>query len=392
MRIAMVGPFGFHPNKTMRGRALNLARPLVRQGHEVCLFMPPWQTPEEAERRWEEEGVEIRYISLRGGIPGITRQLIRETLAWKPTAVHCFKPKAYSGFTAWWLWQFHRRHLRLVTDSDDWEGWGGWNDLAAYSPLQKRLFAWQERWGITHCHTLTVASRVLQSIAWSHGLPREKVLYIPNGPGIAVPPSTREELSELGSEKRRELGVGERPILLLYSRLFEFDPERLLAVLMGVKTAVPDLLILSIGAGLYAEHSAEFRQLLAATPLLPDVLDLGWVEEEALPALLATADVAIYLLDDTLLNRTKCPMKLADLVALGVPVVAEAVGQASEYVQNGRTGFLRPSGDVAGLITDLIHLLQHPEERERFSAAARTHAEQHFRWEILTNRLLQAYA
>jgi hypothetical protein len=48
MRIAMIGPFGFHPNKTMHSRALGLARPLVERGHQVAIFMPPWQTPAEA--------------------------------------------------------------------------------------------------------------------------------------------------------------------------------------------------------------------------------------------------------------------------------------------------------------------------------------------------------
>jgi hypothetical protein len=139
MRIAMVGPFGLQPNQTMRSRALGAARPLAARGHQVSLFMPPWQTPEAADSRWEEDGVTLRYTPLRGGVAGITRALLRETLAWRPDVVHCFKPKAYSGLTAWWLWQFYRRRLRLVVDSDDWEGWGGWNELAPYTRAQKHF-------------------------------------------------------------------------------------------------------------------------------------------------------------------------------------------------------------------------------------------------------------
>ena len=55
-RIAFVGPFGFHPNKTLRRRALSLAKPLARRGYEVALFMPPWQTPAEADKTWQEDG------------------------------------------------------------------------------------------------------------------------------------------------------------------------------------------------------------------------------------------------------------------------------------------------------------------------------------------------
>ena len=182
MKIAMVGPFGLHPNQTMRSRALKLAKPLVVRGHEVTIFMPPWQTPEEADKTWQEDGVTLRYIPLSGGTGGITRRLVKEVLAFGPDVVHCFKPKAYSGLVAWWLWQFHRRKLRLVMDTDDWEGWGGWNDKGNYSTTQKHFFAWQEEWGMTHCHALTVASRTLQSIAWSMGIPQEQVVYVPQWP------------------------------------------------------------------------------------------------------------------------------------------------------------------------------------------------------------------
>jgi glycosyltransferase involved in cell wall biosynthesis len=378
MRIAMIGPFGLHPNKTMRSRAFSLARELVKRGHTVQLFMPPWQTPDEADKSWEEDGVALRYTPLKGGAPGITRRLIRETLAWQPDVVHCFKPKAYSGLAGWWLWQFYRNRIHLVMDTDDWEGWGGWNELAPYSPLQKHFFAWQERWGMQHNHALTVASQALETIALSLGVPAEQVVYVPNGPGIRHPSSViRHPLS--------------CPTILVYSRLFEFDTARLVAILRGVKTAVPTLSILMVGAGLYEADAAQFQQQLADAGLTETVTDVGWTEPAALPGLLTTADVGIYLMDDTLLNRTKCPVKLADMAGLGLPVVAEAVGQVNEYVVHGRTGLLRASGDVAGLTVDLIHLLQNPAQRAQMGQAASAHIAAHFNWANQAERLEQLY-
>ncbi|MCB8977754.1 MAG: glycosyltransferase family 4 protein [Ardenticatenaceae bacterium] len=379
MRIAMVGPFGLHPNKTMASRALGLARPLVQQGHAVKLFMPPWQTPDEADKSWEVDCVELRYVPLDGGILGITRRMVREILAWQPDVVHCFKPKAYSGLVAWWLWQFHRSKLRLVMDTDDWEGWGGWNELAPYSPLQKRFFAWQEQWGMRHCHALTVASRALQTLAWGMGLPREQVVYVPNGPGIQY------------SVSGKRLSVSERPTVLVYSRLFEFDTGRLVEILRGVQTAVPNLRILMVGAGLYEEDAAHFRQQAEAAGIWEAIEDAGWAELEHLPALLAQAHVGIYLMEDTLLNRTKCPVKLADMLAVGVPVVAEAVGQVGEYVVNGRTGTTFPTGDTTGITQELIHILQNPEQQAHLSNGAKAHIVENFSWEKLSAQLLLAY-
>ena len=353
MRVAMIGPFGLHPKQTMRSRALGLARPLGGRGHAVRLIMPPWETPAEAGRMWTEDGVELRYVPLGGGAPGIARRLAREALAWRPDVIHCFKPKGYSGLAAEWLWRFHRGRARLVMDSDDWEGAGGWNDVAPYSPLQKRFFARQERYGLTHAHAVTVASRTLESLTWSLGVPPERVIYLPNGPGIpllAVSPAER-------AAERARLGVGARPTVLVYSRLFDFDTARLAAGLAGVRAAVPDVAVLLVGAGLYAADSARFREQLAAAGLLDAVIDVGWVELAVLPATLAAADVGLYLMDDTLLNRAKCPVKLADMLAAGVPVVAEAVGQVPEYVRDGRTGVLCVTGDVAGMVAAVVALI-----------------------------------
>lgn len=380
----MVGPFGFHPKKTMRSRALPLARILTQRGHDVKMFMPPWDEPESADREWQEAGVHIRYTRLHAGTIGTAAMLVREVAAWKPAILHCFKPKAYSGLVAWWFWYFHRRRVRLVVDSDDWEGAGGWNDIAPYNWLQKRFFAWQEKWGMTHCRALTVASRALQTLAWSHGMPSERVYYLPNGPGIGADTS-------LAAQKRKELGLAERPTILLYSRLFEFDTDRMIDVLSQVLSTIPQAAVLNVGASLFDGDAKQLGQKLADLGLAHRFVNAGWLEEETLPHVLSAADVGLYLMDDTLLNRTKCPVKLADMLSVGLPVVAEAVGQVPEYVAHNRTGRLRPSGDVPGLAADLIELLQDERIRARLGAGGQEHIATHFSWERLAGIAESAY-
>lgn len=400
MRIGMVGPFGLHPKQTMRSRALQLAKPLVQRGHDVCLFMPAWHTPAEANKTWLEDGVTLRNVPLKGGTLGITRQLIKEVFAWQPDVVHGFKPKAYSGLVMWWLWQFQRKRLHLVLDTDDWEGWGGWNEREGYTAVQKHFFAWQEKWGLSHCHNLTVASRALETIALSQGIPQAQVLYLPNGPGISVQYSVSGDQYSVTGEPHLSTSAPQHPItsaphhptILVYSRLFEFDVRRLVEILRGVKTAVSDLHILFVGAGLFAADAAQLRQQLQEADLLACSTDAGWVEPEKLPQVLTQADVGIYLMEDTLLNRTKCPVKLADMQALGIPVVAEAVGQVSEYVVHGRTGLLRPTADHDGLTQDLIFLLQNADTRQTMGQAALHHIAAHFSWQTLAAQLEAAYA
>ncbi|MCK4450330.1 MAG: glycosyltransferase, partial [Anaerolineae bacterium] len=225
MRIAMIGLFGLRPKGTMSVRALPLATALVARGHRVDIIMPPWSYPQDSGREWEEGGVSIRNVTLPPRFPFlwhlmITWRLARQALALRPDVVHCFKPKGYAGLAALAFWFLKRLGLtkaRLVVDSDDWEGKGGWNEIEPYTWLQRRFFAWQERWGLTHCDALTVASRALETIVWSLGVEPGRVFYVPNGV------VSGSEFRVPSSESRIPTG---HPVVLLYTRFFEFQVER----------------------------------------------------------------------------------------------------------------------------------------------------------------------
>jgi glycosyltransferase involved in cell wall biosynthesis len=79
------------------------------------------------------------------------------------------------------------------------------------------------------------------------------------------------------------------------------------------------------------------------------------------------------------------------MLAVGVPVVAEAVGQVPEYVVHRKTGLLRVSGDVEGLTADLQLLLEDASLRRRLGQQAAYHTEQTFSWQRLAALALEAY-
>ncbi len=373
----MVGAFGFAPKKTMRARAFRLARELVKQGHAVKLVMPPFHTPEEGGREWVEDGVEICYVPIKNAVQ-IVREMVREVNNFQPDVVHIFKTKGYAGAVAEWLWRTRRNKIRIVVDMDDWEGWGGWNELEDYPRPMKHVFAAQEQWGIRHTHALTVASKALQTLAWGHGA--ENVFYVPNGTGI-----------DFENIHRRERKERKEKTLLVYSRFFEFDVGRLVEVIARTVMEVPDLRVLVVGASLMAGDGERFQRLMMERGLWERVEDVGWVEESELPNVLQRGTVGIYLMDDNLLNRTKCPVKLADMAALGIPVVGEAVGQVTEYVKHGETGFLIDSGCVQSGTIYLTQLLKNDDLCVRMGYAARQHM-QAFQWLKLATTLEAAYS
>jgi glycosyltransferase involved in cell wall biosynthesis len=387
MRIVMVGPFGMRPRMTMGVRALPMAKALAARGHRVTLLLPPWQNPEDSGRTWEEEGMTVENIVLPPRLPGLFHlltalRLARRALALRPEVVYLFKPKAYSGLTHWLLAHLGRaRRPRLVVDSDDWEGYGGWNEIGGYTRAQQRFFAWQERWGLTHADGVTVASRALESLVWALGVPRQRVCYAPNG--VWQPPDAPQRAID-----------PDRPVILLYTRFFEFPVRRVIEVLRRVRAHVGQARLMVVGQGLFGEEEELFR--LAAQSGLTvgrdgsssasdtsHIVYCGWVEAEALPAAFAQATLAIYPFDDTLINRTKCAVKLLDLLAAGVPVVAEAVGQNREYVQHGQTGWLVEPGDVDTFAEAVVRLMRDDPLRERLGQAAARDVRARFGWERL---------
>ena len=380
MQVVMVGPFGLRPRGTMVVRALPMARSLARRGHRVVLLLPPWQNPEDAGRRWEEDGVVVENIplpSLPAPLFHLTTafRLARRALALRPDVVHLFKPKAYSGLVHWLLshWPLSRRP-RLVVDTDDWEGPGGWNDLAPYTPAQRLFFAHQERWGLTHADGVTVASRTLESLVWAMGVPPARVFYVPNGvpdPDLRAMPSSE-------------------PVLLLYTRFFEFPVGRVIDLVRRVRERVPTVRLLVVGKGLFGEEDDLLRESRRVG--LGDAVEyVGWVEPQRLGAVFSRAALAVYPFDDTLVNRAKCPVKLLDLLAAGMPVVAEAVGEIREVIRHGETGWLVEPGDTEGFAQAVVRLLEGPALRRRIGEAAAQDVRRRRSWDHLVERVEQAY-
>src|SRR6267143_1674630 len=63
-----------------------------------------------------------------------------------------------------------------------------------------------------------------------------------------------------------------------------------------------------------------------------------------------------------------------EAMACAVPVIASAAGGIPEVVEDGKTGFLAPPGDVATMTERALRVLENPAEHERMRRAAAAHA------------------
>jgi glycosyltransferase involved in cell wall biosynthesis len=193
-------------------------------------------------------------------------------------------------------------------------------------------------------------------------IPAGRVVRVWNG--IPVPPALPEGArplhDALGLERRRPLIAcacrcapekGVPTLLRAFDRLMAGRPD-----------ADPRPVLVYMGDGPQFAEVQRVRESLAAKA---DIVLTGYRRDAG--ALLAGADICAMpsIWQDAL------PLAVMQPMALGLPVVASAVGGIPEMLVDGETGLLVPPGDEAALATALGQLIDDPARRARFGQAGR---------------------
>lgn len=110
----------------------------------------------------------------------------------------------------------------------------------------------------------------------------------------------------------------------------------------------------------------------------------GRVPHHRIPEWIACMDYAV--LPDS--NEYGSPMKLFELMAMGVAVVAPDYDPVAEVVASGTTGWLFPRKDMRACVDRVIGLCGHDDERARVGASARDFIERERRWRNNAMQLL----
>jgi glycosyltransferase involved in cell wall biosynthesis len=380
VRVAWIAPFGLRAKGTVRARTLPLARALAARGVESRVLVPPWDSPQDAGRAWEDGGVQVVNVALGGGVPATVARLIRGALDFQPDVVHIVKPRAHAGLAQWALRQARpalRRPCALVLDVDDWEQ--AWAEVNHYATPVARFLVWQEEWGIRHADAVTAASRWLAERVQVYA-PAAPVLYLPNGVDARLlerepPPAPLEPPGP--------------PTVLYFTRFVEVSPAWLVDFTRALYAQMPGVRLVVAGESLRPEGDYDFRAACAAldgTAAHPPVW-LGGVAPESVPGLYAAATCAIYPAADVPLQQAKCSVRLATTLLHGVTVVASAVGEQAHYGAEGAARLVPPGASPTEFAAAVAGLLRDPDARAAMLIRARARLAAHYRWDDLAARL-----
>jgi glycosyltransferase involved in cell wall biosynthesis len=156
------------------------------------------------------------------------------------------------------------------------------------------------------------------------------------------------------------------------------EPYVLYAGRMAAEKGIHELAEATRGMRLVAAGDGPLRELL------PDAL--GFVPHDELERLYDGAAVVVCSS-----YREGLPLCVIEAMAHGRPVVATAVGGIPQLVEDGRTGFLVPPGDVPALRDALERVLADPALRRRLGDAGRARIERLCSWDVVTDATLDAY-
>jgi glycosyltransferase involved in cell wall biosynthesis len=326
---------------------------------------------------------------LRRRVPAVAKTAARDLRSWQVNRGFAVSPDGpWSDIPVRFVWQRHELFadagLRLARDlgvpsvlfvpaTKVWEaeqwgtarpGWGRWLERRGERPALVGA-------DLVACGTQQVVDEVLRL-----GAPPEKVLLTPTGVDLdafADPPDPAPLRARLGLEGRFVVGwVG--------------SFRRFHAIEQAVEAAatVPDASLLLVGDGPERPRIERLARDLGVPATFT-----GTVPHDDLPAHLAAMDAGVVLARPGAAFHYS-PLKVAEYLAAGLPVVAPDIGQLAERLTDGVDSLLVPPHDPRALGTALRRLRDDPEERARLGKAARAAAEAEWSWDHQVRRVVDA--
>ncbi|MBD2101117.1 glycosyltransferase family 4 protein [Leptolyngbya sp. FACHB-261] len=182
---------------------------------------------------------------------------------------------------------------------------------------------------------------------------------------------------------RHELGVGEAPLVGVFSRLSYWKGQH---VLLEAARQLPNVHVLLVGEALFGEveYTAQLKTLAALPELAGRVHWVGFRSD--VPALMAACDIVAHTSTE--------PEPFGRVIVEGQlarrPVVATAAGASTELIEDGVTGCLVPPGDAQALASAIEKLLADSGAAQALAERGAAHARATFSLEALLATFDQA--
>jgi len=383
----------FTPAPEMRGgylRCFSLGKHLARRGHFVTLACGSSETTNHVTRRIVD-GVDLIRLPMQYSVPRIfladlQRVLINciLPLAHDFDVVHSFVATIPSSaalvFTTKILRSIRALNCSIAVDWEDWWGRGGiWADYGRFYRIPGTFL--EERTPFL-ADIATVVSDILKERALKMGIKREKIYNIPNGANIEfIKPQSKRVA-------RERLGLPRDKVVLSHVGFTDLTAFKVLIEAFE-KTADrhADTLLLIVGS-LEADH----LNVIKTARYSDNIIYAGRVPYTEIPLYLGASDILLLSMRNCIEEHARWPIRLGDYLAAGRPIVATAMAEVTNVIQDCNCGLVARPNDPEGFAEKILDLISRPQWCEELGRSARKAAETKYYWGTIATKLENAYA
>ncbi|MBN2241419.1 MAG: glycosyltransferase family 4 protein [Acidobacteria bacterium] len=241
-------------------------------------------------------------------------------------------------------------------------------------------------------YNLSAASRIVcvseslrRHLVDGYKIPPEKILVLPN----CVDATKFRPDPPAASRIRASLNIENQPLALFVGGFYPWhDVGTLLHAFAAVLKSCRDARLILVGDGA-ARH--EMEKYALELGIGDSVSFVGSIPHDKVADYMAAADVAVVPYPVMRHEMWFSPLKLFEYMAAGKAIVASAVGQVTDVIEDGRNGLLTPPADVAAVAGALKKLIHDPGLRARLGLQAREDALRKHSWDRYISRLEEAF-
>jgi glycosyltransferase involved in cell wall biosynthesis len=382
-KIVMLYPMSFRPYQGRYLRAYNQAQALLAAGHDVQVVC--WDRECQSPETEDVNGIQVKRFAIKAGVGQGPRKnginvarfnskVLNYLLRHDYDVVHCCNLDAMvTGLTAARL-----RRKKAVLDLCEPEYYGFWDRKYAWilnviGRMEKGL---ARRFDHVFVHNLYQVEKFRAA-----GVNRlTQVGSYPNRTMLrdAIPERHREEvvIGRLGTIYEDN---GMEELVAGFHRLL----ERAAKSGSGVKYK------LFLAGRVYDSYRPTLEALLE--PLAGYVEQSGAYQATDLPRLYDAIDIStmIYCRNSWFKNVT--PTKLFDSMINGVPVLANAIGEVPQIVNEGPCGLIVDESDPDSICDGIERLAGNPELHRQMAERSLQLAREKYTWEAYQDQFLAAY-
>lgn len=226
-----------------------------------------------------------------------------------------------------------------------------------------------------------VVSEALKSYVLDCGVPEDRVTVLPNGVDVR-----RFSDSIDGTSIRQTYNLAGKQLIGFVGSLKPWHGvDSLIYAIDEISQEFPQAHLLIVGDGPMRE---KLETIVRERNLTGRVTFTGKVEYEEIPQYIAAMDIATapYPPNE---NFYFSPIKLFEYMAMGKPVVAGAIGQISEIINQPETGLLFEPGNLSQLVENIKLLLSDANLRYQIGKAAREFVLRERTWENNANQVIE---